>query len=224
MNPLGTQTEEPSGQRDDRSKRVIAALSVATAVLTFATALLGFLTAQESERKNAALQAADQAQKSNSALSQQLASATAALNSPRISGSSVAPLPSPSATGGAVLRTGEITLTDGYCVDLESTAPDWDVTSDGACYSSKYDIFNVGTTQSIINQDANGGFAPLDKASSLSYSTCASATNWVHGLNYSDIFVGENICMRTADGNHALAQVSNISNGTLSIHVTVWSG
>jgi hypothetical protein len=140
----------------------------------------------------------------------------------------------PNTTSGEVLRKGRITLTNGYCVDLDSTAPNWAVTSDcstDGAINGKGDIRELTDDGGLYAPNSNNDFAPLDPSQSATFATCDAATDYTTTIDTNSVIQGLRFCVRTTSGNFALMQVINahadandVGLTSATFKVTVWKG
>jgi hypothetical protein len=135
------------------------------------------------------------------------------------------------ASKGMVLKEGPFTLTDSYCVDLDSGSPNWGVTNICPTDSSPSDIRNDGTGTGIDAPNSNttsNAFAPLTSSQSSSFTTCQSATDYVGLFNEDQLHDGLRFCVRTTAGNIALVQIKSMSspdgNSKITFAAIVWKG
>jgi hypothetical protein len=136
-------------------------------------------------------------------------------------------------SSGMLLRKGQLTLTNGYCVDLDSTAPNWSVSSDcstDGAINGNGDIRELTDDEGLYAPNTND-FAILGTSLPGTFATCDAATDYVTGIGTNLVVPGLRFCVRTTSGNFALMQVINAqddSNGlgliSATFNVTVWKG
>jgi hypothetical protein len=134
---------------------------------------------------------------------------------------------------GELLRKGQLTLTNGYCADLDSTAPNWSVSSDCATYGAingNGDIRELDTDEGLYAPD-NNDFAILDSSQSGTFATCNAATDYSTNIGTSSVIPGLRFCVRTTSRNFALMQVISAQDGindvglaSVTFNVIVWKG
>ena len=137
------------------------------------------------------------------------------------------------ASSGEVLRKGQLTLTNGYCADLDSTVPNWSVSSDCATYGAingNGDIRELDTDQGLYAPD-NDDFAILNSSQPGTFATCDAATDYSTDIGTNSVIPGLRFCVRTTAGNFALMQVTNAQDdvndvglASVTFNVTVWKG
>lgn len=136
------------------------------------------------------------------------------------SGSTIIGNPTPAPAKGTQLRSGTFTLTEGYCIDLDSKAPNWGVTTDCITDSTSADIENYNGALVAPNSNGNA-IAPLSSSQSSSLATCKSVTNYVDTIEQGDFSNGLRMCVHTASGNDALLQIKSISHDVGIVRLSV---
>lgn len=137
-------------------------------------------------------------------------------------------------SSGELLRKGQLTLTNGYCVDLDSTVPNWSVSSDcstGGAINGNGDIRELTDDQGLYAPNSSNDFAILGPSQPGTFATCDAATDYVTDIGTSSVIPGLRFCVRTTSGNFALMQVINAQDDTNGVglisatfNVTVWKG
>jgi hypothetical protein len=144
--------------------------------------------------------------------------------------------PNPNPTGpppatpkppGSVLRVGTFTLTQGYCVDLDTAARNWSVSSDCGTASAINGNGDIRVDSSDILTPGGADFAVLDQSQSGTFAACDSVTNFSTELKQQLVIPGLRLCMRTTSGNFALMKVVSVDNSggileSVSFNVTIW--
>lgn len=138
-----------------------------------------------------------------------------------------------STSSGEVFRKGQLTLTNGYCVDLDSTAPNWSVSSDcstDGAINGNGDIRELTDDEGLYGPN-NNDFAILDPSQSGTFATCDAATDYTTNIGTNSVIHGLRFCVRTTSGNLALMQVINAQDDSndvgltsVTFNVTVWKG
>lgn len=132
-------------------------------------------------------------------------------------------------TAGSLLRQGNFTLTQGYCVDLDTSASNWSVSSDCGTASAINGRGDIRVDDLDIMTPGNADFAVLDQSLAGSFASCSSITDFTGELGQALVVPGLRLCVRTTSGNVALMKVSGVNNSggiieSVSISVTVWKG
>jgi hypothetical protein len=147
-----------------------------------------------------------------------------------ISGSTETSKPSVTQTPtitGSVLREGKFTLTQGYCVDLDTAVPNWSVSSDCGTAGAINGNGDIRVDSLDILAPAGADFAVLDQSQPDSFATCDSVTDFSSELGQKSIIPGLRLCMRTTSGNFALMKVFSVNNSggileSVTFNVVVW--
>ncbi len=136
-------------------------------------------------------------------------------------------------SSGELLRKGQLTLTNGYCVDLDSTVPNWSVSSDcstDGAINGNGDIRELTDDEGLYAPNSND-FAILGPSQPGTFATCDAATDYSTNIGTSSVIPGLRFCVRTTSGNFALMQVINahddsndVSLTSVTFNVTVWKG
>jgi hypothetical protein len=126
---------------------------------------------------------------------------------------------SPSATP---LRSGPVTLSEGYSADLDSDLPNWNV---GQGCGGNCDLW----LQDGLRPGYGGEIAPISSTESPSVDTCAGATAYEPSIDERRLIKGFRICIKTTEDNFALAEIVKVitsADGELAqlrFDITVWS-
>ena len=137
--------------------------------------------------------------------------------------SSEASSTTPSTTAAQVTRQGELTLNLGYCADLNSTRPDWQVTNQCGTYGAiggDADLRYIYTAEGLYfvnGADAAIVSLPDSPDTAEAFTTCESTSNYTETIPVNKIVPGLALCVRTAsasdpdnaDQKHALLIVKS---------------
>ena len=131
--------------------------------------------------------------------------------------------PPPAPSQGTVLRHGTFTITQGYCVDLDSKAPNWGTSDSCATDSTPADIRQIGNV-AVDAPNGNNHFSILSRSQDSSLSTCLAATAYVGSINVSSLHRNMRFCVHTTSGNEALLQVRSVASDLTSVRfaAVVW--
>ncbi len=117
-------------------------------------------------------------------------------------------------------RAGSVALSHGYCIDLDSTAPDWSVTSNcptiGAINGdADLRYYLTGQTIDMLNQ---ADIAVLDSGDAGTQTFCQSVTAYEQSIAVRALRVGQRYCVRTSSRHNALLQLTalNAANNDLA--------
>ena len=140
--------------------------------------------------------------------------------------------PAPSTPPSDVVRQGELTLSAGYCADLESASPDWDVTSNcpgQGAINGRGDLRYL--YRGIEIDFVNGSDSAVREDPAVDLPTCSAATAYARTLRVVDLAVGQAMCVRTSDDHHASLVVTALDAPdddlrylySVTFSVTVWT-
>jgi hypothetical protein len=107
-----------------------------------------------------------------------------------------------------VRHCGHVELHNNFGVDLDSTAPNWDVESGNAV--SGQDInYSSFSARLFIHE-----FAVVDTGPTA-FSTCDAVTNYQRDAYLDDMEAGSRMCLRTGEGRRALLRFSRLPKANL---------
>lgn len=147
-----------------------------------------------------------------------VASAKPSAQTPETSGTGVGGItnPPPAPSGGALLRQGSFTITQGYCIDLDSSAPNWGSSNSCATDATPADIRQIGNV-AVDAPNGNNNFSILSRSKGSSLSTCLATTAYIDSIYVSNLHKGLRVCVHTSSGNEALLQVKSVASDDSSV-------
>ncbi|MET8144566.1 hypothetical protein ABZU32_30025 [Sphaerisporangium sp. NPDC005288] len=127
--------------------------------------------------------------------------------------------------GGQILHEGNLTLTAGYCADLDSDAPNWLV--DDSCSSNAHDLrLEEGSgnlTAYAYSMDMV--FAPANTAASVE--TCASLTAYFKYVIGSSLKKRPKLCVRTSGHRYSWVEITGVRGDqnprSVDLHVITYA-
>jgi hypothetical protein len=130
-------------------------------------------------------------------------------------------VPQPNTEAVKPLRSGLVTLSEGYSADLDSELQNWDVIAGcgGSC-----DLW----LQDGLHPGYGGAIAPVTSTEPSSVDTCAGATAYEPVIDERRLKKGFRVCIKTTESNFALAQIVKTKTDAdgqltqLSFEITVW--
>lgn len=229
-----TTAEEQKARADRNESRVKLLTALVTLVAAVATTF-GVVWGVTAKKAGAATDKADsfstevqRLQQSNADLQKQLATTQKTLDDLRASAGSSGVEPEaggPASDAGGKIREGSFTLTADYCLDLESTEPNWSA-AHGCPGAGNWDLKFWYSAQ--VLEGVGTDFAVVDKAG-RSFAGCQAQTAYTTRVEARTVVKGTALCARTADRNYALLDVlSKAVDGAatqeMTFHVVVWKG
>ena len=140
-------------------------------------------------------------------------------------GSSVINNPPPAPSPGVVLRQGTFTISQSYCINLDSSSANWGGSNSCATDSTPADIRQIGNVAVDAPND-NNSFSILSRSQDSTLSTCKAATDFVTSIYVSSLHKGKRFCVHTSSGNEALLQVKSVASDDTAVTFAaiVWKG
>jgi hypothetical protein len=197
-------------------------LGLLSAILGFAVAVLGVVAYNTGQSRDQAQQATARLKTENSqfqgeidATNAHVKSLNAALDQAQrtLKAAGLPPVPNGSTS------QGRVTLSPGYSIDLDSTAPDWGVVNP----------FSAGITDLYSDGDLVAGkdIAQLNESDPSTFAACRAETNYQGPISALKVIPGARFCVRSTSGNLVLVRVDAATQATslsspVTFSVIVW--